>query len=312
MVRGKKGPSIIAGDQFSVDAALNLEVVKSWTVETLDRAGETLYDWEGDIVGLVGTTLSGDNKSVHNSRFLLQGSLYRNKVKVVNANTYWTFPDRARHELVFEPLRGDLFVFRDTLVSNLVDSSEIEWSLRPQGKQPLMGTELDDAGFKGFCLRAFLWPTAPNWAKLNILLYPLCKEELISSHPLSVHAAFPGISVVNETIPLGPEAKKKERYGIPFITAVLPGANFVDFPFFPPAKEFVAATAGLMRKTTYPEVKSNETYLKRRWEELATNGDPSSLKSPALTLAWPAPTTSIPIADGRLASFFHPPPPLPL
>lgn len=293
------------GAEFQQDSSLTLDMMKAWTIERRETAAEQLCpEWTGDEIGLVALNLNGDNRTVNNAQFLLQGTMFRNAVKVVNANQFWTFPGNTPHQLVLEPIDCSIFKFRDSLVSNLVDDSEIEFSLRPTGGQPLMGTELDDVGFRGFSLRAFVWPTCPNWAKLVILLYPLGKEELSEAQPLHVHSAFPGLSLVSVTFPLGPPAREGNKIGLPFVPAILPGSPFEETPNFPPAKDLVAAVAALLRKTTYPEVKSNATYLRRRWGELLEGGnDPAALKSQALTLIWPLPTEPVSATQGRIAAF---------
>ena len=302
--KSKKGPTVITGDQFRADSSLTLDTIKSWTVDSIDRAAEQLIpEWNGHELGMVTFSLSNDNKAVHNARFVLQGEMFKDSVKVVNANLFWTFPGAVPHQLVLETIPCSLFTFRDNLVSNLVDASELDYSLRPTGKQPLIGTELDDVGFKGFCLRAYIWPTSPCWAKLVILLYPLSKDELAREQPLSVHAAFPGLSLLSVTFPLSQEAKRGARYGLPFLPAIRPGAPFDSCPHFPPAGELVAAAAALLRKTTYPEIKSNANYLRRRWSDLKDGGhNPDALKAQPLTLTWPTPSTTVPGAQGRLAA----------
>ena len=68
----------------------------------------------------------------------------------------------------------------DNLVSNLIDSSEMSFCIRTVGGQPLIGTDLDELEWKGFCICAFVCPIMPNTAKLGILLFPLAKEDLLT------------------------------------------------------------------------------------------------------------------------------------
>ena len=68
----------------------------------------------------------------------------------------------------------------DNLVSNLIDSLEMSFCIRTVGGQPLIGTDLDELEWKGFCIRAFVCPTTPNTTKLGIFLFPLAKEDLLT------------------------------------------------------------------------------------------------------------------------------------
>lgn len=304
--KNKKGPTVISGKEFDSGDELTLETVSSWRVDSHDRAAETLLnEWDGSIIGLLGVTLSGDNRAIHNSTFLLQGTLYHTP-KVVQANKFWKLPQNTEHEVIFSDIPCSLFKFTNSMVSNLVDSTDIEYSIRPVGKHPMVGTELDDISFRGFALRAYIWPTHPNWAKITVLLYPLPKDKLLAAHPLSVHAAFPGITAFSHTFPLGPPTLPGKKYGFPFTPAITPGASFGEFPNHPPAEEFIATTSALLRKTTYPEIKINHVHLQKRWEELSRPGsNPSSLKSQALTLVWPSPIVSVPVSQGRLVALFY-------
>ena len=302
-----KGPTPIKGakGEFEQREQINLEKVKSWVVDPAAAAAEQLLeDWQGGVIGLVNITLSNDNSSVDNARFLLQGRLFRDSPKFVPCNKIW--PARAQNELVLEDLDCSLFRFSNSLVSNLVDSSETEISFRTSAGQPLIGTDLDDINMSGFCLRAFVWPSTPNFAKLGLLLYPLAKEELLEVAPLAIHPAFPGISLFSVEFPIGPPSDSF-RFGLPFFPAVSAGGCFDSFPNFPPREEFVEAAAALLRKATYPEIKVSRTTLQKRWTELEENGNnPNALKSKKMSVIWPLPPVRASIPSGRLAAISTP------
>ena len=298
----RRGPTPIKGTngEFNVARQLTIDQVKRWCVDPPEAAAETLLpDWTGNIIGLVNLSLAGDNKTIVNASFLLQGRLIPTP-KVIPFSKFWApSASRVHHELVIEELDGSTFQFQGSLVSNLVDSADLTFHIRPVGGKPLVGTDLDDLNWRGFCLRAFIWPTTPNFAKLNILLYPLSREELADEAPLSAFAAFPGFSLISVEFPIGPPSTNF-RFGLPFLPAITSGADFHLFPFHPSAEDFVSATAALLRKTTYPEIKASVATLQKRWAELR-DADASALKTQSLALIWPLPSTPAP-TSGRLAA----------
>ena len=244
-------------------------------------------------------SLAGDDKAVSNASFLLQGRMIP-APKVIPFTKFWApSASRVHHELVIAELDGSSFRFKDSLVSNLVDLSDLTFHIRPVGGQLLVGTDLDNLHWWGFCLRAFIWPTTPNFAKLIILLYPLSKDEIADEALLSSFAAFPGFSLISVEFPIGLPSTNF-RFGLLFLPAITAGTEFHLFPSYPSAEDLAAATASLLRKTTYPEIKASVATLQTRWAELK-EADASALKTQSLALNWPLPSTPTP-TSGRLAA----------
>ena len=60
---------------------------------------------------------------------------------------------------------------------------------RDQGPN-LEDTDIVDRGFGGFTIRAFTRPTTSTHAKMQLLIFPLDKDTLLSSHPLARTPCF--------------------------------------------------------------------------------------------------------------------------
>ena len=94
----KKTPTIpdITGEGFRGKEDLNLADLKKFAVESFIKEAlkKLTPDWSGEVAGMIGITLSNDNRRNIDRRFVLLGSLCTDKR--VNAGKFWNQMDLPR------------------------------------------------------------------------------------------------------------------------------------------------------------------------------------------------------------------------
>ena len=294
----KKTQTVISGPEFRGQVQLTAANIREWCVATHEEAAASLLDdWNGGIIGLVGISLSSDNRTIENADFLLQGHiLEEDDVQKVPANKFWTLPSKT--SLVFRELDSAIFSFSGGLVSDYIDHTNLDYVFQDAGGSPLPIDTIVDARITGFSIRAFAIPFQANWAHLHVLLYPWDADTLRESYPLCDDPRFPGVQAFKRKFPLGPPAMLK--WGQPINAAVLPGAPVEDFTSFPSAADFSRAITALFRSATQPDTKTTLTSLTKRLSNMSENEHHvSTLNAIQLELIWPpGPTSPISSAQG--------------
>ena len=286
----KKAVPPIYGDGFKGKEELNLDDIKKCAVEgfSKDNLKHLTPDWSGEVAGVVGLSLSNDNKRVTEGRFYLIGNLCTDKRS--HANKFWNISE----PLTLTVTIPDCSIFKFSsggLVSELLDGGTIKHSFY-KGEDLVPAESLPD-NILGFTLRAHIIPTTSNWAKLYIILFPLPIDLLKSTHPLCANPMFPGILVFSGEFPLIPSSSAlplKKNWGCPITPAILPGAFFSESENFPKTNLLRAAIAQLLRKAVKPEGKAGFDNLIPRWLEIFENGI-SKLRNTTLDSIWPAPSS---------------------
>ena len=300
--------TVIGGTGFVGSKLLTLEDVKKIEVEHINHIPDKLLlNWSGGIVGITAIYLTNDNRRVSNSNFLLMGNIFSTAPKITAATKFWDMP--ASVNLAIQEIDTAIFIFNGTLSSELVDCSEINYSLL-MGADPITDEDLEDMNFLGFSLRAFITPISQEKAKLNLVLYPLAKASLLETHPLAQKPQFPGINVYTADFNFAPLANASlTGHGLPFLPALFSSQPFASLPNHPSAQDLKAAISALLRKTTKPECKMNATMLRPRWEDILNEGL-SLLKDLTPDLIWPLPraTTANQGMNSILFSYSTPPP----
>ena len=168
-----KGPDFQGRDQLSSDDWRNLSVTTA-----VDAPRRLYSDWPGKLIGYCVANLANDNASILNMHFALAGSLWE-RPHTVTATRF--FEDlEAGTSLVFPTLNTNALAFNNgSLVSDYLSHEQLphEWKRNGQPYPP-------PGPNKPFSVRAFITPIEGKWAKLWILIFPLAKADLLSTHPL--------------------------------------------------------------------------------------------------------------------------------
>ena len=223
----KKTPTIptIAGEGFRGKEDLNVADLKKLAVDSFNKEAlkKLTPDWSGEVAGMIGITLSNDNRRSIDGRFVLLGSLCTEKR--VNAGKFWnqmdlpgtsnSHPDSL--SLCFSIPDCEIFKFPGGgLVSEYVDGDALPHTFY-RGDVIVQKENLPDS-YLGFAVRAFVMPTRDTYAKISLLLFPLPKDMLIANHPLSGNPCFPGITLFSGEFPLLPRSADRpllKKWGCP-------------------------------------------------------------------------------------------------
>ena len=221
---------ITSSDDFAGTDELSSDQLDKLRVDSLtDVTINLVSGW--DSTGLIiipALSLNNTNSGIENATVVLQGRLFEPR-KAVSAKRFFLTDDTSI-QLVLKPLDARRFKFRGRLSSELLDYSEVSYSILKDGKETTPQEDLD-MGFKGFCLRAYINPQPPaGWAKVDISLFLLDVDELTNSFPAALYLRFPGISLETENIlKLTAYANKLMSWG-PFLHFI--GFNFCFYTVF--------------------------------------------------------------------------------
>ena len=210
----KKRLSYITGEGFKGSKNLTLgDIVKVAVLSfSSDHLSNIAEDWTGGVAGIAGLSLSNDNKRIIKVKLLLIGSLCKDKK--IFANKYWDILELL--SLVFTIADCSIFSFPNGgLVLEILDGSLIPYSFY-KGDKPVPSGTLPDS-ILGFSIKCYV-----TFAKLNILLFPLPKDMLLSLHNLTTNPIFPGISLFTVEFPLIHKSSNlplEKQWGFPFAPA---------------------------------------------------------------------------------------------
>ena len=300
-----KKRSTLAGPAFLEQVTATADDIRTWCVPSLDEAASSLLeDWQGKVIGVIGLTLGPDNRDITSARLSLQGQIYDSSAKKIAATKFWKGLPTGMHILI-KNFDCSLFTFSEGTVSGLVNHDQFEHEFRTRAGEIVDRGTLEELGIRGFSIKAYVWPTAPNWASLSVVLFPMEEADLVRTYPLAEDDRCPSILFFGEKIPFGPPAKI--RWGMPFNPAILPGGPVEDDTEFPNGKELAKAMSLLLRKAKQPILKLNVTQLEKVLAHQAENGhNVSTLSANPLEIIWPDPSGD---NSGRCNSFFNPSPP---
>ena len=135
-------------------------------------------------------------------------------------------------------------------------------------------TDIVDKGFAGFTLRAFTRPTTSTHAKMQLLVFPLDKDTLLSEHPLARTPCFPGIEVYRSELHLGVQRDDliDTSFGLNILPCVVTSNPIRTKGPVPEREDIVGSMCALLRKAPAPEVRTKRTTLLQRWGELKEHG----------------------------------------
>ena len=179
--------------------------------------------------------LTPDNKAVANGKFFLTGKLYEDGSSIKADRLWPDVPPNLRFNRKIE--EASILTFNTgTMVGDLLDLDSLDWFVTEEkpGLTPkvLTNKEKDAAGIGNFCARTFAQPIRPTWLKINLVLFPLSKDELVREHKLATHKAFPGVEFKSEEVQFCPVNVGK-KWGSPFLTLLMTGETGRTFKVNP-------------------------------------------------------------------------------
>jgi hypothetical protein len=311
-------PVVILSDEFAGADELSAEQLDRLLVDNFtDVAGSLMSEWDADgLVIIPMVTLNNTNSAISNANVILQGRMFHPK-KDVSAKRFFRTEDAAI-QLVIKSLDARKFKFRGRLSSELLDCSDVDYSLTKEGRE-LTYEELSAMDFAGFCLRAFINPTPPaGWAKIDVSVYPLAEEELRAKYSLAADPRFPGLSLAHPTglVPMGPLSSTlfpEADWGCPIAPAILALTSTAAHPLSVTAKALKQALAGILRTNIKADNQRNYSYLIPRWEEILAKGQ-AGLSVGTPDFIWPSALVQLPDEGDDLGAAgssqsFRPPPP---
>ena len=289
----KKPPTIITGQEFRGSTPLDEDDFAALSVDGFGSPASSLLasiNWSGEIVAVSGLRLSPDNSQVLSSSVFLLGSLFSQKR--VNITKAWGFNSNTYLSLTIP--NANIFPFPNgQLYSDYVDSSACSLSFSQNGSEVSL-VSLASRGYNGFSLRAHLAPISPTYTKLWITLFPLSKEDLLSSHPLASNPCFPGLKILEGDIPFTPLSSGpplEKAWGFPFAPAILLGSELTNSSTLPSNASLIAALSATLRRPFRPEIYTTGAKLRARYEEILDQGS-SQLKELSVEFLWPLPSAS--------------------
>ena len=303
-------PKVIAGDGFKgTDLLSAADLRKLCANSTRDACDRLLGNWDGRVLAAVTMKLSNDNRAIANTQITLIGDLLDGQSKSFKASKFWD--TAVSLSLLIHNFDASKFIFGSSLTSELIDSGVIPHSFVAEGSnEPLAAEDVAEAGIPGFSLRCHLYPISSAHVKMNIVLFPLPVQQLLTDFPLVESALFPGLNAIYGDIQLHPASTRvlpHKRWGSPVSFFLLGSSPPADSDTIPSTAEFKAALAALLRAVTKPDCKANASFLAAKWSQINDSGASALSKKP-VELIWPE-FNAGPLNHQGTTSFQFPPPP---
>ena len=283
----KRAEKVIEDPAFKQEKELTVDDVKRLIVPSYDEAATTLIPgWKGSPILLVGVKLDQDGKTIQNCEPVLAGKLFKKTARSFAASKFWSFKDK--YFLKLQPIDLRLFQFTDTLVSNVVDSSQIAYSFVDKDGNDVFGEVLSDQGYKGFCIRLYAVPTSAAEAKVKLVLYPVTKDDLEADQPYQKDPRFTGLLITSTDIEIGVRYTEifDKSFGSPICPVVLTDVQKENLTEIPPTGEFLSKIASMLRAAAHPETKQGHESMWERWAEIKKDGA-NKLVRMAVSPVWP-------------------------
>ena len=292
----KKKQAVIRNKAFAGTAELTANDYKRLVVENFAEAANTLVEeYSGYPIAIPVVSLSQDNTRIENATLVMCGTHFDQTGKVIQANRLW--PIKEPVKLHIHPIQLEKFQFQGGMVSELLDSTEIEFTLVPEKEDSTITDEiLAEQGITGFTLRMFVTPINGYTARATTMIYPLQVEELLDEYPSATCPQFPGICLDRCEVELGVRASHvlDKCYGQPIAPAIVVQSPLRTSTNTPSSGELSATLSGLLHRVVVPESKTAIKGLRDRWQAISENGD-EQLRVILPDTLWPekeAPSTS--------------------
>jgi hypothetical protein len=171
------------------------------------------FAWDGKTTGIIGLTLSNDNKRVESRRFYTRGVLQERNIKVA-ASEIW----ENAHEsvtLTIKLPRAEVFKFTDGgLYSQYVDEEAVTYYMHSTVKDrapiPIPAQEKEERQIGKFCLRQVCYVSKSFTARGGVIvtyvvfIFLTSKEQLLSGSELTASPSWPGLRLCSGEMQLLP------------------------------------------------------------------------------------------------------------
>ena len=259
-----KDPAFEGKEEISVDD------LRKVVVRSFEEAPDLMYEnWDGTPVVFCGLTLSHGNSIIKEAAPVTMGEIPGQIFPAVNL---WDLEEEIY--LRFEAINLTKFIFKDIMISELVDHTDIKYSVVNKNDVVVPDEDLKSLGFPGFSLRLFLEPLNVTTIKLSVLCYPLNLNELKKSHPQIENPSFPGTLLHQMSVVLGVTTSDliNTKFGSPILPIIKLSKPLADKDRIPSSRDITAALSVTFRSVTVPEMKSDVESLLARWEEIKEKG----------------------------------------
>ena len=212
------------------------------------------FAWDGKATGIIGLTLSNDNRRVESGRFYTRGVLQERSIKVA-ASEIW----ENAHEsvtLTIKLPRAEVFRFTDGgLYSQYVDEEAVTYymhsTVEDRPPVPIPAQEKEEWQVGKFCLRQVCYVSKSSTARSGVtltyvvLIFPTSKEQLLSGSELTSNPSWPGLRLCSGEMQLLP------RPSTPWKCPILPLLRTsADERTTPSSTALRHAISAIMRKSS--------------------------------------------------------------
>jgi len=260
--------------------------------EAVDNALRRLASWEGGPAAAILLHLSPDNERVIGGEIVTRGTDAREITW--EAAKIWPEADKRVTMTLVMPALDQFNFTGGSLTSELLDSTETvhfhHISREGRPPQPLLSGDLATRGVGNFCMRMVCTIAKLGEGrgavglKYYVMLFPEGREEMRARSELVARAEWPGVKLVDGTMPLLPVAG--QPWGCPVLALLLPGQPFTAVARAPSSAAMREAISALMRTASAPEVSRNGASALAKWDKIVRN--PASLVRKPTSLSWPA------------------------
>lgn len=285
---GKKGQQIIKDDNFKTVKSLTVNEAKRLTISEESECTSLVENWDQISPLFVPVLeLSNDNQRVKNATVVLKGKVYA-EAKCVQGAKLWDMEENI--QLKISEIDLTLFKFNGTLQSEILDHTLVDYSFHKKKGEEIEPEIIQQMGFEGFSLRAFIVPTSGAISNLIISIYPFPVESVEEIYPHAKNPKFPCIGASEMDIDMGIKASTilDNPVGTPILPGIIPGSPLSKVPNIPNTTEIISRLSSLMRTALLPEVRSSRSALFNWYDSIEEKG-PENLKSGALENVWPEP-----------------------
>ena len=245
--------------------------------------------WEGQLVSVVGLTISADGQLVQNARFCMRGALH-DKAIPIRANAVW---DGAPKDVELHLTLPDSSAFQFTggeLCSDYFPQSLVKFSFTREDGSVVLPTEWEAAKLGNFSLRLLAHLDKGSngrsgpFFRVTVLLFPLSVDGLQDLSDATQCAAWPGYKILegkSEMIPRAPPG----RWGCPIYPLINTCQRAAGCEEIPSGVHLRFATAELLRSAAPPTAHKTRAGLTKAMEEMAADPNLCEPRTPAVV--WP-------------------------
>ena len=299
--KSRTDPTEIKSKFFNHEDDLTEEDLDNLRADSIGEAFDLFVpNWRGKLIGFLALIVKPDNSGLEDAQLVLKGDMFSDNPKLLGASKF--FEVNSPLQLVIESLDCAKFVFNNSMVSDYLDSSQVQFQFRKDRNSPaISAAEALAAGFRGFTVRAFVQPTAEARLKISVSLYPSSLTELLDQNPLAATPYFPGISLGFLTFPFAPKCREifaEGSYGLPVFPALISESPFMTGAPHPSTSQIITAVAAVLRNVHIPNSSLTRANLLPIWETLKTSGE-LGLKITKPDLVWPKPQNDESENEGR-------------